>query len=100
MRNACAVEAPKNGLRVEGFTPSAEIIKNIETIMQHAQIDVGGIEYIIDDRDGEVLYYDINALSNFVADAVNVIGFNPHDRLVDYLEAQLAAYSQIREAVH
>lgn len=100
VRNACAVEAPKNGLRVEGFTPSAEIIKNIETIMQHAQIDVGGIEYIIDDRDGEVLYYDINALSNFVADAVNVIGFNPHDRLVDYLEAQLAAYSQIREAVH
>ncbi|MFD1256347.1 RimK family alpha-L-glutamate ligase [Mucilaginibacter terrae] len=88
VRNACALDAPKNGLKVEAFTPSAEIIKNIETIVQQSGIDVGGIEYIIDDRDGEVLYYDVNALSNFVADAVNVIGFNPHERLVEYLEQQ------------
>jgi len=88
VRNACALDAPKNGLKVEAFTPSAEIINNIETIMQESGIDVGGIEYIIDDRDGEVLYYDVNALSNFVADAVNVIGFNPHERLVSYLEQQ------------
>jgi glutathione synthase/RimK-type ligase-like ATP-grasp enzyme len=86
VRNACAIEAPKNGLKVEGYTPPAHVIKAIETIVQHAGIDVGGIEYIIDDRDGELLYYDVNALSNFVADAVNVIGFNPHHRLVDYLE--------------
>ncbi|CAM4407512.1 Glutathione synthase/RimK-type ligase, ATP-grasp superfamily [Pedobacter westerhofensis] len=89
VRNACAVDAPKNGLRVEAFTPSAEIIANIEKIVQESGIDVGGIEYIIDDRDGEVLYYDVNALSNFVADAVNVIGFNPHERLVDFLEEEL-----------
>ncbi len=88
VRNACAVDAPKNGLKVEGYTPPAEVISAIETIMQKSQIDVGGIEYIIDDRDGELLYYDVNALSNFVADAVNVIGFNPHQRLVDYLETQ------------
>jgi hypothetical protein len=71
---------------VEGYTPPAAVIKTIETIVQQAGIDVGGIEYIIDDRDGELYYYDVNALSNFVADAVNVIGFNPHQRLVDYLE--------------
>ena len=88
VRNACALDAPKNGLKVEAFTPSAEIIKNVETIVQQSGIDVGGIEYIIDDRDGEVLYYDVNALSNFVADAVNVIGFNPHERLVEYLEQE------------
>ncbi|MBZ9731096.1 ATP-grasp domain-containing protein [Salegentibacter sp. JZCK2] len=85
-RNACAVDAPKNGLRVEGFTPEQEIINSIEKIIQAAGIDVGGIEYIIDDRDGQLYYYDINALSNFVADAVNVIGFNPHEKLVDYIE--------------
>lgn len=90
LRNACALDAPKNGLKVEAFTPSDEIIKTIETIVQESGIDVGGIEYIIDDRDGEVYYYDVNALSNFVADAVNVIGFNPHDRLVDFLEEQVA----------
>ncbi|RFM29079.1 ATP-grasp domain-containing protein [Deminuibacter soli] len=88
VRNACALDAPKNGLKVEAYTPPAEVIRNIETIVQNAGIDVGGIEYIIDDRDGEILYYDVNALSNFVADAVNVIGFNPHERLVDFLEQQ------------
>ena len=30
---------------------------------------MGGIESMIDDRDGQRVYYDINALSNFVADA-------------------------------
>ena len=91
VRNACAIDAPKNGLKVEAFTPSDEIIQNIETIVQQSGIDVGGVEYIIDDRDGEVYYYDVNALSNFVADAVNVIGFNPHERLVDFLEQEAAA---------
>jgi predicted ATP-grasp superfamily ATP-dependent carboligase len=88
VRNACALDAPKNGLKVEAYTPPADVIKNIETIVQQSGIDVGGIEYIIDDRDGEILYYDVNALSNFVADAVNVIGFNPHERLVEYLEQE------------
>lgn len=86
VRNACAVDAPKNGLKVEAFTPEKEVIEAIEKIMAATGIDVGGIEYIIDDRDGQLYYYDINALSNFVADAVNVIGFNPHTKLVDYIE--------------
>lgn len=90
VRNACAVDAPKNGLKVEAFTPSDDIVQKVELLMQRSKIDVGGIEYMIDDRDGEVLYYDVNALSNFVADAVNVIGFDPHQRLVDYLEQQVA----------
>jgi len=93
VRNACAIEAPKNGLKVEGYTPPPAVIKAVETIVQQSGIDVGGIEYIIDDRDGELLYYDVNALSNFVADAVNVIGFNPHKRLVDYLETRAGAKS-------
>jgi predicted ATP-grasp superfamily ATP-dependent carboligase len=99
VRNACALDAPKNGLKVEAFTPSAEIIKNIESIVQHTKIDVGGIEYIIDDRDGKVLYYDVNALSNFVADAVNVIGFNPHEKLVNFLEEQVAELTEGKETL-
>ena len=59
--------------------------------MRKAKIDVGGIEYMIDDRDGRLVYYDVNALSNFVADAVNVVGFDPFARLVDYLEQRAAA---------
>jgi hypothetical protein len=41
---------------------------------------------MIDDRDGQRYYYDINALSNFVADAPNVVGLDPWVPLVDYLE--------------
>lgn len=89
VRNACALDAPKTGLRVEAYNPPAEVIHAVEKIVQSAGIDVGGIEYIIDDRDGEILYYDVNALSNFVADAVNVIGFNPHERLVDFIEEKI-----------
>jgi D-alanine-D-alanine ligase-like ATP-grasp enzyme len=86
VRAACPIDAPKTGLKVEGYTPPPEVIAACEKIMQTAHIDVGGIEYIVDDRDGRLLYYDINALSNFVADAVNVVGFDPFARLVDYLE--------------
>jgi hypothetical protein len=54
-------------------------------IVSAAGIDVGGIEYIVDDRDGQIYYYDVNALSNFVADAPRVIGFDPFEKLVDFL---------------
>lgn len=86
VRTACPVDAPKSGMKVEGYTPPPEVARACEAIMQTAGIDVGGIEYMIDDRDGRLVYYDINALSNFVADAVNVVGFDPFGRLVDYLE--------------
>ncbi len=42
----------------------------------------------MDDRDGTLMYYDINALSNFVADAPRIVGFDPHVRLVDFLEEE------------
>ncbi|MBX9628271.1 MAG: hypothetical protein K2X82_31015 [Gemmataceae bacterium] len=86
VRGACAVDAPKTGLRVEGYTPPRDVIEACERIVQAAGIDVGGIEYMVDDRDGRIVYYDVNALSNFVADAVNVVGFDPFVKLVDYLE--------------
>jgi len=87
---ACAVDAVKSGLRVEGFTPPKEIIEQVERIARYTQLDVGGIEYLVDDRDGKHYFYDVNALSNFVADAPNVIGFDPWTNLVDYLEARIA----------
>jgi len=90
VRGACAIDAPQTGMRVEAAQPSAEIIAQVERISRAAGIDVGGIEYLVDDRDGQHYFYDINALSNFVADAPNVIGFDPFVKLVDYLEARIA----------
>ena len=91
VRGACAIDAPRNGLRVEATTPSREIIDAVERIASAADLDVGGVEYLVDDRDGQPYFYDINALSNFVADAPNVIGFDPFARLVDYLEDRIAS---------
>jgi glutathione synthase/RimK-type ligase-like ATP-grasp enzyme len=85
---ACAVDAVKSGLRVEAFTPSDAIIEQVERIAQFTGLDIGGIEYLVDDRDGRHYFYDVNALSNFVADAPRVVGFDPFARLADYLEAE------------
>lgn len=81
----CLVDAPKSGLKVEAYTPPAEVVETVERIAAAAHLDLGGIEYLVDDRDGSLIYYDINALSNFVADAPRILGFDPHARLVDYL---------------
>jgi len=89
VRGACAIDAPTSGMRVEAAHPPTHIIQQVEQIVRAANIDVGGIEYLVDDRDGQHYFYDINALSNFVADAPNVIGFDPFVTLVDYLEARV-----------
>jgi hypothetical protein len=95
VRGACAIDAPKTGLKVDGYTPPIEVIRQVEAIAQRAELDIGGIEYLVDDRDGKHYFYDINALSNFVADAPNVIGFDPWERFVDYIERQLVPRSEV-----
>jgi len=97
-RAACAVDAQKNGMRVEQFTPPRDIINEVERIAERVDLDVGGIEYLIDDRDGRHYFYDVNALSNFVADGRNVVGFDPFERLVDFLSAKREAGSGKRQA--
>jgi hypothetical protein len=88
-RPACPADAPKNNLRVEPYTPPGAIVDAVERIMAAAGIELGGVEYMIDARDGRPYFYDINALSNFVADAPRVLGFDPFARLADWLEAEL-----------
>ncbi len=87
-RGACALDAPKSGITVEAFTPPVDAVAAVEEIMKHSGIDIGGVEYITDSRDGQRYFYDTNALSNFVADGANVIGFDPFVKLVDWLEAE------------
>src|SRR6202167_2734850 len=89
LNNACVVEAAKAGLKVESYRPPTDVISAVERTVQAAGIEVGGIEYVIDDRDGQLYFYDVNALSNFVADAPRVIGFDPFVNLVDFLVIEL-----------
>lgn len=88
-RAACPADAPTNDLRVEGYEPPEEIRRDVERIARAAGIEIGGVEYLIDDRDGRLTYYDVNALSNFVADGPRVVGFDPFARLVEWLEVEL-----------
>jgi hypothetical protein len=86
----CPAESPaKKPLRIERADPPPEAIDGALRLAKAASLDVGGIEYLINDRTGEICYYDINALSNFVTDAVNVVGFDPTARFVDFLERRL-----------
>jgi hypothetical protein len=89
-------EVPQRGqgtvqVAVERYDPPAAIIRSVERIAASAGLDVGGIEYLESDRDGQLYYYDINALSNFVADPVPVLGFDPTRDLVDTLLGRAAA---------
>ncbi len=70
---------------VEAVTPPAQVVADVKRILAAAHIEVGGVEYLVNARDGQVYYYDINALSNFVANAPQVVGFDPWPLLVDHL---------------
>ncbi len=90
-RSACALDAVDQGLRVERFEVADEVADEVERIAGVAGIEVGGVEYVIEAESGERLYYDVNALSNFVADGPAVLGFDPFVRLVDWLETEVLA---------
>ncbi|MFQ5889202.1 MAG: RimK family alpha-L-glutamate ligase [Gemmatimonadota bacterium] len=79
---------PGFAARVEACRPPEAVISAVKRIAAAANIEVGGVEFLVDDRDGGVSYYDINALSNFVTDARRVVGFDPFERLVDFLERE------------
>lgn len=85
--SACPVDAPRSGVRATAADPPAEIRDAVVRLTTAAGFDVGGVEYVVDDRDGQPYFYDVNALSNFVADAPNVIGFDPWQPFLDFLVA-------------
>jgi hypothetical protein len=88
---ACPAGAARAGLTVEGYEPSAQVKDEVQRIAAFSHLDVGGIEYLESSRDGQRYYYDVNALSNFVADPVRVVGFDPTVKLVDALVARAQA---------
>lgn len=87
--DACVAQPGRKAISMRAVTPSDEIVAAAETIAQSVGLDVGGVELLIDDRDGTARFYDINALSNFVANPLDVLGWDPHERLVDYLQVQI-----------
>lgn len=94
----CAISLPSAGKRATQAHPPQAIIDAVVRMTDAAGFDVGGVEYVVDDRDGQPYFYDLNALSNFVADAPAVIGFDPWVPFVDFLVAAEAEASTRRRA--
>jgi len=88
--DACLAEPGKAAVSIVRADPSPALIDAAERIAQVAGLDVGGIEVMIDDRCGTPRFYDVNALSNFVANPLGVLGWDPHEKLVDWLEQVMA----------
>jgi glutathione synthase/RimK-type ligase-like ATP-grasp enzyme len=89
--DACIATPGRAAVRMTAVTPAPAVIEAAERIAQAVGMDVGGVELLVDDRDGRPLFYDVNALSNFVANPLGVLGWEPHDRLAEYLKAQIEA---------
>ncbi len=92
--DACIAQPGRSAIRMREIEPLPEVIEAAERIAQAVGLDVGGVEVLIDDRDGTPRYYDINGLSNFVADPLNVLGWDPHERLVDYIATAIKEKAQ------
>jgi glutathione synthase/RimK-type ligase-like ATP-grasp enzyme len=88
--DACIAAPGHAAVRMTAVAPPPELVDASERIARAVGLDVGGVEYLIDDRDGVPRFYDINALSNFVANPLDVLGWDPHERLVDVLEGAIA----------
>lgn len=86
---ADACQVPGTAITMTAVEPAPELRSAAEAIARAASLDLGGVEVMVDDRDGTPRFYDINALSNFVAKPLDVLGWDPHERLVDRIEGWL-----------
>jgi hypothetical protein len=95
----CPVDAPAlRTLQIEATTPPPWVIDGVLAIFRAGNVDVGGVEYLESERDGQIYFYDVNTLSNFVTDAPNLVGFDPFERLVDVLERRAGLGSLVGAA--
>ena len=89
----CAVPEVPPSAPVE-FLPYAGVpaaaVETGKRLMEAGGLDVGGIEYLEAD-DGRLIFYDINANSNLRAPIAREFGFDPFERVVDFLAAQIGA---------
>jgi glutathione synthase/RimK-type ligase-like ATP-grasp enzyme len=72
-----------------------EAVEIGKRIVRAARLDVGGIEYL-ETNDGRRVFYDINANSNLRPSVAAAWGFDPFDRVVDFLVQQLVGAESSR----
>jgi len=87
----CEVPEVKPASPVE-FHPYPEVpaaaVEAGKKLIAAGQLEVGGIEYL-EASDGRLVFYDVNANSNLRAPIGQAFGFDPFERVVDYLVSQI-----------
>jgi hypothetical protein len=73
------------GLPIERYDPPVELVEDAKRIIAAGGMHLGGVEYLVHAESGLPYFYDVNALSNFVANAPDVVGFDPFVDLVDFV---------------
>jgi glutathione synthase/RimK-type ligase-like ATP-grasp enzyme len=85
-------EVPEQPAPPVEFVPYPEVprdaVETAKRIVRAARLDVGGIEYL-ETEDGRRVFYDINANSNLRPSVAAAWGFDPFERVVDFLARQL-----------
>ncbi len=93
---ACPIDV-RPGLDVTRYDAPDDVVAQAIALTRGASIDVGGVEYLVSARDGLPYFYDVNATSNFVADARRVLGFDPFPAFGDYI-VRVAGGATVRAA--
>ena len=87
----CEIPGEQDGPPVE-FHPyldvPGEAVQSALRIVRTARLDIGGIEYL-ETPDGRRVFYDVNANSNLRPSVAAAFGFDPFERVVEFLIAQL-----------
>ena len=92
----CPIDV-RPGLDVTRYDAPDDVVAQAIALTRGASIDVGGVEYLVSARDGLPYFYDVNATSNFVADARRVLGFDPFPAFGDYI-VRVAGGATVRAA--
>jgi glutathione synthase/RimK-type ligase-like ATP-grasp enzyme len=71
----------------------AEAVETGKRLVTAGGLDVAGIEYL--EIDGRRIFYDVNANSNLRKPIGEAFGFDPFDRVAEWLEAQIGATTPV-----
>ena len=92
----CEIPAEQSSPPVE-FYPYAEVparaVEWGKRIIAAGKLDVAGVEYL-ETQDGRLMFYDINANSNLRPSIAEAFGFDPFERVVDFLLREIKRFGK------
>lgn len=79
----CTIDA---AAAIQRFNPSGNIVSKAISIINEAEADVGGVEFLLNKKTNQPCFYDFNPYSNFVGNGQTLLGFSPEERYVNFVK--------------